>query len=664
MARLIPDSAFSDPEMTPGERRLVRNLYQSLEDSCIVWYQPNLPSARRPDLIVYIPTIGLILYEVKDWSLENVISANADSWDVKFNGEIKSETNPFKRVRGYFYKLIDRLNREEMLISKDERHKGKIKFPIATAIAFANINKNDFLKNPVSKTIDSKYVLFKDEISEIGNSLVGKALLDKIKTQFDPWWSNEELNEQELDSLRGILYPEITSKQKEKGGRSKTIILDETQEQVAKKIGDGHRIVRGVAGSGKSLVLCAKIKMLLKEKPKWNILLTCFNISLASQLKYYLESFSEDEDPKSIEIYKKEIASRVKVVHFHGLAKEIIPRGQWPIINDSQILKTAKFANLEEYEKEAELDEMKSSLLGQKLQELAVTRPMKLFDAIIIDESQDFHPAWLKALLLMLNGETNFLLLAEDPNQKIYPRSFSYKDAGINVVGSGRIFNLPVSYRSTKEIVLTASKLVRKSDWDDFYKKYLEENGDEQKEVTTKKNGNYPEIFIKKDYSEICGFIAADIINKVKKEDYSYSDFGIIYLSKNKKLTLSENQLTIFNENDDVDYVNTLRGILASQKIPNFWLSENNDTKMSYDQFKQDVTISTVFSAKGLEFEVAYLVGVELYPWFKRNTRENASMLYVAMTRAKSELCVCSLEETKTVLNIREIIKELKVTEK
>jgi len=108
--------------------------------------------------------------------------------------------------------------------------------------------------------------------------------------------------------------------------------------------------------------------------------------------------------------------------------------------------------------------------------------------------------------------------LAEDPNQKIYPRSFSYKDAGINVVVGSRIFNLPVSYRSTKEIVLTASKLVRKSDWDDFYKKYPEENGDEQKETTIKKNGNYPEIIIKKDYSEICGFIAADIINKVKKK--------------------------------------------------------------------------------------------------------------------------------------------------
>ena len=82
MARLIPESVFSDAEITVGEKRLIRNLYQNLEDSCIIWYQPNLPSSRRPDLIVYIPNIGLILYEVKDWSLDQIITANADSWQV------------------------------------------------------------------------------------------------------------------------------------------------------------------------------------------------------------------------------------------------------------------------------------------------------------------------------------------------------------------------------------------------------------------------------------------------------------------------------------------------------------------------------------------------------------------------------------------------------
>jgi len=657
MARLIPESVFSDAEITVGEKRLIRNLYQNLEDSCIIWYQPNLPSSRRPDLIVYIPNIGLILYEVKDWSLDQIITANADSWQVKFNGKIESRTNPFKQARNYFYKLSDRLKQETILLSDAENFQGRIKIPIATAVAFSNIKKDEYQKSKISEIIDSQFILFKDDIAEIGNSLIGKSLLDKVRNHFNPWWKNDELNKEELDSLRGILYPEITSKQKEKGGKAKTIILDELQEQVAKKIGDGHRIIRGVAGSGKSLVLAAKIKLLLKEKPNWKILLTCFNISLASQLRYYLNSFSDDEDQNSIDIYKEWIKNNVKIIHFHGLASELIPRGQWPIINVQQISKTARFASLEEYEREAELDEMKSALLGQKLQELAVTKQFELYDAIIIDESQDFHPSWLKALLLLLSGKTNFLLLAEDPNQKIYPRSFSYKDAGINVVGGGKIFNLPVSYRSTKEIVLTASKLVTKSNWDDFYKKFLEEIGEEQKDTITVKSGSYPKITIDNDYTAICEHIALDIIKKVKNEGFSYSDFGIIYLTKNKNSSTT-NQNNLFQATDDVDYINTLRAILSTNKIPNFWLSENRDSKMCYDQFNEEVTLSTIFSAKGLEFEVAYLVGVELYPWSKRNPRENASMLYVAMTRAKSELDLCSLERTKTIIDIENIIKE------
>ncbi len=660
MARLIPESVFSDSDITVGEKRLIRNLYQNLEDSCIIWYQPKLPSSRRPDLIVYIPNIGLLLYEVKDWSIDQIISANADSWSVKFNSSIENRTNPFKQARNYFYKLSDRLKLETLLLSDEKKFQGRIKFPIATAVALSNIKKEDFSNNPISKTMDDKYMLFKDDIAEIGNVLVGKALLDKLKNHFDPWWQNDELTSEELDCLRGILYPELTSKQKEKGGKTRTIILDELQEQVAKKIGDGHRIIRGVAGSGKSLVLAAKIKMLLKEKPNWKILLTCFNISLASQLRYYLNSFSDDEDQSSIETYIEKIKTNVKILHFHGLASELIPKGQWPIINEDQILRTAKFANLEEYEREAELDEMKSSLLGQKLQELAVTRKFDLFDVIMIDESQDFHPSWLKALLLMLNGKTNFLLLAEDPNQKIYPRSFSYKDAGINVVGGGKVYNLPVSYRSTKEIVLTASKLVSTSNWDDFYKKFLEEIGGDQKETIMTKTGKYPEITFKNDYTAICDHIVSDIIKKVKNEGYSYSDFGIIYLTRNK-LAATENQKNLFANNEDVDYINTLRAVLSSNKIPNFWLSENKESKMCYDQFKQEVTLTTIFSAKGLEFEVAYLVGVELYPWSKRNQRENASMLYVAMTRAKTELDLCTLERTKTIIEIENIIKEFQI---
>lgn len=658
MAILIPDSALSDAEITLGEKKIIRKFQQSLNDECIIWFQPKLQNLRRPDLIIYLPETGLILYEIKDWSIDTIIEANIDFWRLKFNGKIENKTSPFKQVRSYFYNLSNNLRQKRILINTEGEHKGKIKLPIATAIAFPNITKREYQNRNLSTVIEEKYILFKEEIKDIGIKLGPKALIDKIKSHFDPWWPNDELNKDELDSLRGFLYPEITSKQKDSKGATKDIILDINQEQIAKKIGGGHKIVRGVAGSGKSLVLCAKARMLVQEHPSWNILLTCYNISLASQLKYYIKTFGISDDDSKDLTYK--IHHQVEVMHFHKLAKSIFRQAkkEWPQFNDQQVRKTSRFKTLKEYEQEAELDEMQSALLGQELQNIAMTKNLRLYDAILIDESQDFHPSWLKALTLLLNGDTNFLLLAEDPNQKIYPRTFSYKNAGVDVIGGGKIYNLPISYRSTAEIVLSASRLINQSNWDAFYKKFISLNDDLAMKAT--KTGNLPVLKIQHDYDEICRFIAEDIKDKVNN-GYKLNDFGILYLLKACDKSSKTVQKDLFNHESvgcrPIDYVSNLRARLASEGIEHYWLTENRDSKQSYDQFQDMVTISTIFSAKGLEFDTVYIVGLELYPWSKRNDRENASILYVAMTRAKNNLYLFSTQETAFTAKIREAIE-------
>lgn len=49
------------------------------------------------------------------------------------------------------------------------------------------------------------------------------------------------------DILRAHLFPEVTVKQ-----NSQIKIMDIQQEILARNIGDGHRVIHGVAGSGKN----------------------------------------------------------------------------------------------------------------------------------------------------------------------------------------------------------------------------------------------------------------------------------------------------------------------------------------------------------------------------------------------------------------------------
>ena len=655
MAIVIPDSAFEDRSITDGEKKVLRTLRDALDDSVLIWYQPKLRKARRPDIVVYVPALGIILYEVKDWAVDQILKANPDEWNIDFNSSMRQHTDPYKQASGYYYNLNKMLQRKKsLLISKDDKYYGKVKVPIAPAVVFPNIERLDFTDGGYDSVIEAEKCLFKDDIKSIQRMDSHKQTRDRLKEHFDPWWQNDEFTNSELDELRGILYPEITSVQKDKGGRTKKIILDRYQEQVARKIGSGHSVIRGVAGSGKSLVLCSKALLMAREQPQWKVLIVCYNVSLASQLKYYIDSFQEMEGLT---------LSNLTIINFHKLCGTVFRKHGigFPKIDKKEVLSSAQFVSLSEDEQEAKLDEMESDMLGQELQKVGATEKTNKFQAILVDESQDFHPSWLKGLLFFLDGNTNFLLLAEDPNQKIYPRSFSYKDAGIKLVGRGRSFRLPIGYRSTHEIIVPASKLVMKSSWDDFYKKYIEDEGEMSSELSKFRKGAYPKVKIVENYADICSTISNDISNKLN-EGYKCSDFGILYLVKRSQA--GEPRQGVLEFAKDIDYVGGIRDELATKNIPNFWMSENENTKREYDQFKEEVTISTIFSAKGLEFEVVYIVGLELYPWSKRNKRENASLLYVAMTRAKSELHMFSTINTPYVEEIKSTIGEARAEAK
>lgn len=75
----------------------------------------------------------------------------------------------------------------------------------------------------------------------------------------------------------------------------------------------------------------------------------------------------------------------------------------------------------------------------------------RLYRHIVVDESQDLHPAKWRLVRALVDEGPDDLFIAGDPHQRIYDHHVSMARVGVNV--RGRSHRLTVSYRSTQEIL-------------------------------------------------------------------------------------------------------------------------------------------------------------------------------------------------------------------
>ena len=98
------------------------------------------------------------------------------------------------------------------------------------------------------------------------------------------------LGSAEQSQTRAAIRPEIVIsgrtpamfREPDPDGEEIVRTLDRKQERMARHLGPGYRVIRGVAGSGKTLVLTHRARYIARRLPHWRILLTCFNRPLAS----------------------------------------------------------------------------------------------------------------------------------------------------------------------------------------------------------------------------------------------------------------------------------------------------------------------------------------------------------------------------------------------
>lgn len=209
-------------------------------------------------------------------------------------------------------------------------------------------------------------------------------------------------------------------------------LLDQEQEKSARELGEGHRLIFGVAGSGKTILLIARARILAKRHPNWKILILCYN----KMLRNYLFQLFNPQD------YDADIT----VSTFHSWARKYILSAENSF---SSIYKEAEH----KAEKEDKMTEFFQEFVPKLFMQMLDAEGEKkvIYDAILIDEAQDFEKDWFLPAIRVLNPQTNSLLITCDGLQGIYARKRFYW-INVGIQAKGRVKRFERSYRTPIEI--------------------------------------------------------------------------------------------------------------------------------------------------------------------------------------------------------------------
>ena len=558
---------------TQGEKKVYQLLRRQLPAGYVAWYELTLSyrrESRYPDFIIIGPTQGIIVLEVKDWVIDNISEIRKTLFVIRAR-QLK-ERDPFKQARENALLVNDIIeaSNNPQLIHTSGIHQGRLQFPYRHAVILTNISHASAAEiDGFSQILKNEPVLLKDDLDN-----------DFVNRIFDiPAKFQAPMSSSQIDAVRGILYPEVRITNR--AGKVLDYLQDgaiksHLSEEAERALGDPlARLVRGPAGSGKSLILIKRAILESTANPAWRILVFTYN----RQLAYYLQYLVDDAEKPANELNNLEITNLHKwcrkALESIGewqtpigdkekrrLVREAMARTQLDLkLSDEFIseeiawMKERELTSWDEYKiadrkgrgiglNEAgrsqvfQVWESYQQLLGERIDwedvPLRVLRAMEdhlvptgCYEAIFVDEAQDFAPSWAHVIRLLVNPKTSILFLAADSTQRIYQRGFSWKNLGLDV--SRRTLVLKKRYRNPLAIQQLAYELIKD---DEKLKEQLADVGEEligpDIELSSEADSTAISFRGFRDQNLEYAYLATEIRSLVEN-GYSYSDISIFH---------------------------------------------------------------------------------------------------------------------------------------
>ncbi|MBX7224376.1 MAG: AAA family ATPase [Blastocatellia bacterium] len=627
MAFMIPESISNISTVTPGEERLFRLLKAKLPDTICVWYDVPI-RGRYADFVIFDPALGVLILEVKDWAAATIHAVTPTRVLLATpNGE-KAVVHPLQQARRYAHGLVAALETDSVLVHPDGEYQGRLVIPFGYGVVWTNLKKAEF--GPTfGGFLEPAHMIFRDSLTP---SMEPETLRELLAGLFHQRFAFR-LSPTQIDRLRWHVFPEIRLDRRpfakvqpvppasfqqptlpgtELDDATVLAVMDYEQERLAKSLGDGHRLVRGVAGSGKTWTLICRARLLAQLHPQWRILVVCYNATLVAFLASVLGESK---------------TSRIEVKTFHSLLQRSAVSAGVPVLRE-------RFTDQAVTELAEDLTRRRADGRWQS----------PGYDAILIDEAHDFPSEWLRLVVALLNPATDSLFIVYDGAQNIYRRGFSFAKVGIKVRGRTKL--LRTNYRNTREIAEFAA---------DFLGEGVNFAPDEPlrddegqlleivRPATTARSGPPPLLVACASFREECAETAARVKQWIERDGILPADILVLYVKKGAVA-------------GDAKYVRALLSAFAEAGIPCEWIARDSRSKQSFRMDSPTVKVSTIHSAKGLDFDAVALVGVSLLPSPEGDAALERKLVYIGLTRARRRLLITWCKPSQFV---RELLKGL-----
>lgn len=630
MAQMFPESlalasGASAQAPTEGERIVFEVLRDGVgpdrDYSCFYEAAIGEEGERRwPDFVLFGRDIGLFAIEVKDWRADQIIDLDHATVHLSANGVRRERRNPERQAKFYADRLRQELRRHG--IKPTDRSCG---IPVRPMVAFPFISRTAYLERRFDRVIPEASVLLADDLDPASDRFIG---LEPVR--FEERLRNLQifpcphLTQHDVDRIRDTVWPRsVAIPNRAAEGRStfdrEVKYLDRWQSGVARTLGAGHQLVKGPPGSGKTLILVQRCKYLFLHHPKSErILLLCYNLALASFLKRLVQE-------QGVAIGKR----GAQVWHFFELCSQVT--GQTVEYDYKPADEAFQYYQYIVEDTERTIDKGESRI--------------EKFDAILVDEGQDFDDAQLRIVRRLLR-EGGDLVIALDAKQHLYNPGRklrgAWKSLGIDV--SGRVTTLQSAYRSTRTLRAFCDLFIRKGPVDE-----VAENDQDQPDLPFPSrpgvSGTPPELVACACHEALIEKLLCDLAQSIDRDGYSRAEIAVIYDDKNYEASAAPSGFRY----GDRSLGERLTEAIESAGIPVQWVSQDVHSKRLFDVTRDSVVLSSVHSAKGLDFDLVYLIHPGWPDATRAEIRRRIEPTYVAITRAKFRLVVLYEREDQIV---------------